>query len=216
MAVKKREPDTFSFQPFEGLKEIIRTRGIEFNTAPPVRKKPEPPTDDELFNRAMTGVREIKEFRAIRPKAKRAAAPLIRKGPDRDTVQALEELVAGLGALNLTDTQEYVQWINEDCRADLARLLHEGRFSVKDCIDLHGFTVEEAEKEVTLFLGESLRKGHKCLKIIHGRGLRSPRGPVVKEMLVRRLARNYRKHVVAFVTARQCDGGLGALYVLLK
>lgn len=216
MAVKKREPDTFSFQPFEGLKEIIRTRGIGFIPAPVAEKKPEPPTDDELFTRAMTGVREIKEFRDMRPKARRAATPLIRKLPGCDTVQALEELVAGLGALNLAGTQEYVQWINKDCRADLARLLHEGRFSVKDCIDLHGYTVEEAEEAVALFLGESLRKGHKCLKIIHGRGLRSPRGPVVKEMLVRRLSRNYRRHVVAFVTARQCDGGLGALYVLLK
>jgi DNA-nicking Smr family endonuclease len=54
------------------------------------------------------------------------------------------------------------------------------------------------------------------VKIIHGRGLRSPRGPVLKEKLIKRLSGKYRKHVVAFVTARQCDGGLGALYILLK
>jgi len=40
--------------------------------------------------------------------------------------------------------------------------------------------------------------------------------PAAKKAVARRLAGHYRNKVIAFVSARQCDGGLGAVYVLLK
>ncbi|MFZ6006914.1 MAG: Smr/MutS family protein, partial [Nitrospirota bacterium] len=122
----------------------------------------------------------------------------------------------GKKPIALSDTQEYVEWINPDYSAEIVRKLHEGRFSVQDFLDLHGFTVEEAEAETERFLKNSLKKGFRCVKIIHGRGLRSPKGPVLKEVIAQWLSSRYRKHVMAFVTARQCDGGLGAIYVMLK
>jgi DNA-nicking Smr family endonuclease len=67
-----------------------------------------------------------------------------------------------------------------------------------------------------MFIRDGLRRGYRCLKIIHGRGLKSPRGPVLKEFVIRLLSGPLSKHVDAFATARQCDGGLGALYVLLR
>jgi len=42
------------------------------------------------------------------------------------------------------------------------------------------------------------------------------KGPVLKDAVIRRLVGRYRKQIVAFVSARQCDGGLGAMYVLLR
>ncbi len=218
MGAKNREPGTFSFYPFEGLKEIMKTRGIELipNSRKEKEKKPEPLSDEELFDKAMAGVKEIREFRDMRTCRKKTVPPVRKDVSDFDALQALEEIVAGRRAVKLADTQEYVEWVNEDFRGDFTKLLHEGRVSVKDCLDLHGLTAEEAEKAVALFLRESMRKGYRCLKIIHGRGLRSPRGPVLKAALIKRLSGHYRKNIIAFVTARQCDGGLGALYVLLK
>ena len=53
--------------------------------------------------------------------------------------------------------------------------------------------------------------------VIHGRGLKSSQGPVLKELLVRWLTTGSLSHLVlAFASARPCDGGTGALYVLLK
>ncbi len=216
MGAKKREPENFSFHPFEGLREIIKSRGIEVASDRPPEKEPALPTDEELFEEAMAGVTEIKEYRRMRPCRKQVRPAVRKEFPDCEGMRALEDIVAGRRAMNLADTQEYVEWINDDFRTDFTRLLHDGRYSVKDCLDLHGFTVEEAEEAVALFFRESLRKGYKCLKIIHGRGLRSPHGPVLKDRLIKRLSGHYRKNVIAFVTARQCDGGLGALYVLLK
>jgi DNA-nicking Smr family endonuclease len=76
--------------------------------------------------------------------------------------------------------------------------------------------VDEAEQELEKYIKESIRKGYRCIKIIHGRGLRSPKGPILKEAVISWLTGRYRKNVIAFVTARQCDGGLGALYILLR
>ena len=221
MGAKRNIPETFSFHPFEGLKKMIESRGIEVASKPTVRKteilkKEEPLDDEELFIREMAGVKEIREFRSLRADVKRAALPCRKNNPENEALVALREIIAGRRAFNLADTQEYVEWVNGDFSGDITRLLHEGRFSVKDCLDLHGLSVEESEEEVEAFFREAIKKRYQCVKIIHGRGLRSPRGPVLKEKLIKRLSGKYRKHVVAFVTARQCDGGLGALYILLK
>ena len=123
-------------------------------------------------------------------------------------------------AINLPDTQEYVESSNPAYwpvrNGNIAGKLHRGFFSVQDCLDLHGFFVDEAEAATERFLKEALGKGLRCIKIIHGRGLRSPDGPVLKSALIGWLTYRYRKNVIAFASARQCDGGLGAIYVLLK
>ena len=66
---------------------------------------------------------------------------------------------------------------------------------------------------------EQLPGGHRCVLIVHGRGHNSKdHTPVLKERLKSWLARGAaaRKVVLAFTTARPCDGGAGALYVLLR
>ena len=220
MGMKRHEAEGFSFHPFEGLKKMIEGRRVVPSGRPaahtlPVRKE-EHLTDEELFAREMSGVKEIKDYRSMRTGMRRSTLPCKKTRPENEALNALKEIVAGRRAINLPDTQEYVEWINDDFSVDIVRLLHEGRFSVRDCLDLHGLSVEESEEEVDAFFRESLRRRYRCVKIIHGRGLRSPRGPVLKETLVRRLSGKYRKYLIAFVTARQCDGGLGALYILLK
>ena len=74
----------------------------------------------------------------------------------------------------------------------------------------------EAEAELETFFQESFKKGLRCVKVIHGRGLRSTGGARIKNAVVRRLSGHFRKDIIAYVSARQCDGGLGALYILLK
>jgi DNA-nicking Smr family endonuclease len=94
--------------------------------------------------------------------------------------------------------------------------LHEGDFSVQDFIDLHGMTLAEAEEAFSFFFRDSLRKHLFCVKVIHGRGLRSPGEPVLKTALVKWLQGTFRKRILAYATAKDCDGGLGATYIILK
>ncbi len=216
MSARKLSSDTFANRPFKNLKNLLVEKEKKRCTEPPVAKKEEVPGDEELFARAMKEVKEIKEFREIPVYHNVSTYSRCRRSPDHDALKALEELVQGKRPVHLPDTPEFVEWIHEDYRDDLAQRLHEGHFSVQDCLDLHGNTVQEAKEEVSYFIKMSITKGYRCIKIIHGRGLRSPQGPVLKNSVVQWLLTTFRKYIAAFVTARQCDGGAGALYILFK
>jgi DNA-nicking Smr family endonuclease len=81
-------------------------------------------------------------------------------------------------------------------------------------IDLHGLTVAEAKQALRQFLIAALEARVRCVRIIHGKGLRSGhRGPVLKSAVSAVLRRS--GAVLAYVSARPVDGGTGAVYVLL-
>jgi DNA-nicking Smr family endonuclease len=209
---------SFTIRPFEKLKKKIGNKQVVPAIAPVRQKKKEQFTDDELFNNAMDDVQKIEAFRMLNcdryhPKDFSAS---IRPDSDREALTILCEIAEGQRPMHLPDTQEYVSWTSSDYRDTIIPKLHEGHFSVQAFLDLHGCSVPEAEEELQDFLQDAFKKGLCCVKIIHGRGLRSVKGPRIKDAVVRRLAGHYHRNVIAFVTARQCDGGLGALYVLLR
>ena len=95
------------------------------------------------------------------------------------------------------------------------RDLRRGRWSIQNHIDLHGCNRHEAHAAVSLFLAQSQNAGKRCLRIVHGRGHGSPgREGILRQLVKSWLAR--RKDVLAFCHAPACDGGNGALWVLLR
>lgn len=209
---------SFTVRPFEKLKKKIASRDPILSSPPVLPKKKDHYTDAELFCTAMGDVQVIEEFKVLSlvPRRKKIAPSRGKTGPEREALTILSEITEGLRPINLPDTQEYVEWTNPECRDDVIQKLHKGEFSIQEYLDLHGFTVREAEQELETFFQDSFKKGLRCVKIIHGRGLRSTRGARLKEAVVKRLSGHYRKNIIAYVSARQCDGGLGALYILLK
>ena len=92
--------------------------------------------------------------------------------------------------------------------------LRRGKYSIQNELDLHGLTASEARVMLPEFMTDVLLEGHRCVRIVHGKGLRSgPRGPVLKVKLNTWLPQW--EQVLAFTTAPARDGGTGALYVLL-
>ena len=171
-------------------------------------------TDQEIFSEAMADVREIKEFREIPFQKSPRNRPRVVQGDN--SVEVLRQIVEGKEKIRLSDTGEYMEWTCPSLRGNISRRLHEGCFAVQDCIDLHGMTVGEAEEALNVFFIGAIRKRLSCIKVIHGRGLRSPRGPVLKEALSKWLHGSFRKWVLAYATAKDCDGGLGATYIILR
>ena len=95
------------------------------------------------------------------------------------------------------------------------RRLRRGEYAIRDEIDLHGMTQDEARAALGAFLSEAMLHGQRCVRIIHGKGRGSGhRGPVLKSAVNRWLRRH--AAVAAFCSARRNDGGTGALYVLLS
>jgi len=199
-----------SHTPFKGLKEALKNNKFILSENNMIEIR----TDEEIFIDAMADVREIKEFREIPPKT----PPKIEPAPSRadDSLEDLKRVVKGEGKIRLSDTGEYIEWVRPNIRKDILQKLHQRNFSIQDYIDLHGMTLSEAEEALSLFFREAIRKRLFCVKVVHGRGLRSPQGPVLKEALKRLLQGQFRKWVIAYSTAKDCDGGLGATYIILK
>ena len=97
----------------------------------------------------------------------------------------------------------------------ILKKLEKGQISVESELDLHGLNLNQASDALKSFINHSILSNHRCVRIIHGKGLGSgERGPVIKDEVKRSLKKW--KQVLAYVSARQHDGGTGALYVLLK
>ena len=75
----------------------------------------------------------------------------------------------------------------------------------------------EARETVNAFLTQSVTAGKRAVLIIHGRGLSSRADPILKSKIYLWLTTSpWHKWVIAFTSARLCDGGAGATYVLLR
>jgi DNA-nicking Smr family endonuclease len=93
--------------------------------------------------------------------------------------------------------------------------LRRGHYTVDAELDLHGMTGAEAKAAMREFLTEAVNRRLSCVRIIHGKGRGSgPRGPVLKNVVNQWLQRI--DNILAFGSARQVDGGSGAVYVLLR
>jgi DNA-nicking Smr family endonuclease len=98
---------------------------------------------------------------------------------------------------------------------DVLRKLRRGEWVIQDHLDLHGARVDEARELLGGFLREAIKRGLRCVRIVHGKGLGSKdRQPVLRGKARVWLAQ--RDEVIAFCQARAAEGGSGALIVLLR
>jgi DNA-nicking Smr family endonuclease len=119
--------------------------------------------------------------------------------------------------IKLPLTSEYIEGRRSYVSPETLRKLKEGYFSIQASLNLRGLFLEEARLLFEDFMESALRKGLSCVLIIHGRGLSSKGEPVLKRKVREWLERGpFRRFVLAYASARPCDGGLGATYVLLS
>jgi DNA-nicking Smr family endonuclease len=147
-----------------------------------------------------------------------AAVPRPVTDADAEALAELSDLVAGAGDFDLAHSVEFIEGAVSGVDRRLVRRLRAGDFAYQAHLDLHGMTAEAARVAVDRFLTGAHQKGQRCVLIIHGRGRNSKdQVPVLKTRLAQWLARgSWARLVLAFTSARACDGGAGALYVLLR
>ncbi|MCS7279665.1 MAG: Smr/MutS family protein [Thermodesulfobacteriaceae bacterium] len=114
-------------------------------------------------------------------------------------------------------TSEYIEGCAPGISKKVLKELRNGRFSIKRTVNLRGLDAETAERVLEESVRTSIFNGDSCILIIHGRGFSSKGEPVLKNKVKEWLERGpFRKYVLAYTSARPCDGGLGATYVLLS
>ncbi len=221
--VKKNKPADGNHRPFSGLGDIVEAAGFRLHPEPEVEKvRKAPPmvaeteTEELLFSRAMDGVRRA-DWRPA-PAPTPAPSPPPARDPELEERRLMEAAIEGDPPLTLEDHPEYIEgWIGLGGRRYLPKLRN-GLYSIQGQIDLHGLTREEARNAVEAFICRMSRERSCCVKVIHGRGINSPNDrAVLKESLQRWLSsRRMSRHVVAYASAPFTDGGVGAIYVLLR
>jgi DNA-nicking Smr family endonuclease len=171
-------------------------------------------TDEaRLFRAAVRGVKPLRApASAPRPPRRRPQARFTRA----DRAAVLRESLDPLAAADPEHfTGEALAFHRPHVSATVLRRLRRGDFRLQREIDLHGMTVAEAKPALREFLVRALEQQVRCVRIVHGKGLRSGhRGPVLKAAVSSLLRRT--GAVLAYVSARPVDGGTGAVYVLLS
>lgn len=175
--------------------------------------KPDPKPHKAAGFHAMVG--DVRPIKAGRRVILRKPAPAPRARFARADEQAvLRESVSGSADEPGLESGEELSFRRAHVALKVLKDLRKGRYAIQDELDLHGMTASEARSALKAFMAEVLLHNHRCVRIVHGKGLRSgPGGPVLKVKLSKWLPQW--SEVLAFVTAPARDGGSGAVYVLL-
>ena len=179
--------------------------------------RPDGTSDREVFRAAMQDVRPL-------PPGKLRAAPQpapkrrpVRRRPAAGAAAELAEALPLLSSESGADVsaEASLSWRHPGVRDQVVRRLRRGLIPQEAELDLHGMSQAAARDTTVEFLEGARAAGMRCVRIIHGKGMRSAgRGALLKSAVNAWLQRH--PDVMAFTSARPIDGGAGAAYVLLR
>ncbi len=170
-----------------------------------------PEDDAALFRAAIGDVAPLRDAAPLpqKPRPKPAA-----RMAERDDIDARSEFRRGLDDMALLEAGDALSYRHARLPGRIFQRLRRGQFSVQDELDLHGAGALQAEALLKQFLADAHGMQYGCVRIIHGKGLKSENGvPVLKQVVDRALRQ--RADVLGFHSAPAAQGGTGAVLVLL-
>jgi DNA-nicking Smr family endonuclease len=225
----KSSNSTGNFKPFKDLQALFEEKAIELKSISTPRPnesnildaiKIDLRSDRVIFEEAMVGVKKICRSNCTVPDQSIIKHSKSDKSLDCDEYESLiqlNELIKYGTGFVVSLTPEYVEGTANKVSPEVARRLHQGYYSIQAHFDLHGLGVNDAHQAFDEFLNKSIIAGKRAVLIIHGRGLSSPAKPILKTKVYQWLTvAPWHKWVIAFSSARLCDGGTGATYILLR
>jgi DNA-nicking Smr family endonuclease len=197
------------------LSDFVRDRRIPLKDGLAPAPEEGPPADEHFsFDEAMKDIQKIEQ-----DKQRVAQIRLEQKAvtDERDEERKLAEALSEEYRLNVTNLPEYMEGCVEGANPVTMEKLRQGEYSVQKTLDLHGLRADEAYEMFQDFIKDAIRSNIRCVKIIHGRGLKSKQEPVLKGRLKQWILRAmHRKWVIAFASSNMRDGGPGATNILLR
>lgn len=238
-------PKFGGFKPFASeLGDFKAKLAAEEEARKAAGKKPAPPPrpvvqekrtsatdrEDELtFHRMMSGVTPLEEKSGRVPltgQSRSAPATKVKPAEIREKARAeavavlehLHQLVDDAVRFEVTDDGKRVEGRRVDVPPTLVRDLRRGVLPIDGKLDLHGLKAEAARESLLEFLRAARVRKERCVLVIHGKGSHSamPGGVLRGEIAAWLSQGRAREHVAAFATARNDDGGEGAVYVALR
>ncbi|TDV06957.1 Smr/MutS family protein [Paraburkholderia caballeronis] len=220
-APQPAEPDAAGkpvngFSGLGGLRAALKTQAQqrERERAEAAAARVESAADSELFRREIGAVAPL----AAPPRApKRRAPPVpLPLQTQLDEQAVLHEAISDdFDPETLLDTDDSLYYHRPGVSSEVVRKLRRGTWIVQAQLDLHGLRRDEAREALQAFIREAGKRGLRCVRVIHGKGL----GSVGKEPVLKGKVRAWlvqKEEVIAFCQARPHDGGAGAVLVLLQ
>lgn len=169
--------------------------------------------DSDDFFKAMQDVRTLDgKGRAVVP------APKENNVTPPPVSNPLQDFMDGKLEFALNATEDYVE--GHILGIDLLTVgkLQSRQYSPEAHIDLHGLNAEQAYHNLVAFFRNSYQRGLRTVLVVTGKGKNSVNGmPVLRNKVQEWFTKEpFRRVVIAFCTAKQEDGGTGALYVLIR
>lgn len=205
--------DFSALKSFKGdLKAQEETRKVA--EAERLRAQEQAKLEADLFRRSIGNVATLAPPDKLIPIVPRPL-PIARQHL-ADEQRALQESLSDEFSIEtLLETDESLSFARPGIGSETLRKLRRGHWVIQHQLDLHGLRTDEAREALIEFLRNCGKRGLRCVRIIHGKGL----GSVNKEPVLKNKVRNWlvqKDEVLAFCLARPADGGAGAMIVLLK
>jgi len=179
--------------------------------------KAKPPLSDDdpdLFREAVKDVAPLRRRERVEHAPERP--PPVPMQRIQDDLQVLQDSLSDAPPPEMElESGDILSFLREGMSPQVLRRLRAGFWAVQGEIDLHGLRTEEARPLLVEFLDHAVKRGARCVCVIHGKGRGSRnREPVLKPRVASWLVQ--RKDVMAFCEARPEAGGSGAMMVLLR
>jgi DNA-nicking Smr family endonuclease len=168
----------------------------------------------DLFRNSIGQVAPLPDHNRVVAEAPRPS-PQARQRLADEQAALRESLSDEFDVASLLETDAALSFTRSGIGPDVVRKLRKGHWTIQDQLDLHGLRRDDAREQVAEFLRRATRRGLRCVRIIHGKGLGSVnKEPVLKSMVHKWLVQ--KDEVLVFCQAKAADGGAGAVVVLLK
>jgi DNA-nicking Smr family endonuclease len=169
--------------------------------------------DRALFKETMKDVHPLKHSQTIpknKPLAKKKRVKLKEEEfwEEQDLLPSTEEI-------DPVGPNETLTFVRAGQQSTQLRKLQRGHFGIQGELDLHGLSILQAETAVKRFISQANQQHFRCIKIVHGKGSGSNEPFPKLKNHINKLLRAH-PEVLAFCSAKPHDGGVGAVYVLIR
>jgi DNA-nicking Smr family endonuclease len=168
--------------------------------------------DNDLFRRAVAGSRPL-AINKVHPYRQRLSTRPRQRLADEQAV--LAESLDPLSFEAEIDLDDEMAHSRPGVQKRVMDKLRRGQYRIEAELDLHRMTSEQAYEALSQFIGVCQAQHKRCVRVIHGKGLGSANNTPVLKHKVNHWLRRW-DSILAFCPARRCDGGTGAVYILLR
>lgn len=167
--------------------------------------------DEKLFRQEMEDVVPLRA--TPRSDSRRPGTP-VRRQSDRSAGSGAAADFHTPWAGPHIDAEDGSSHRKDGVRKRTLQKLKRGQFPLGGQLDLHHMSTKAGRAVLLEYIAEAQSMKIECVRVIHGKGLRSSQGPRLK-LMTRQVLREHAA-VLAYTDCKPADGGSGAVDVLLR